>query len=41
MCISNQKAGFCAAQRGISLIELIMFIVIVGIALAGILLVME
>ncbi len=41
MCISKQKANFCAAQRGISLIELIMFIVIVGIALAGILLVMN
>ncbi len=38
MCISKP---LLATQRGISLIELIMFIVIVGVALAGILLVMN
>lgn len=37
MCINNRLL----AQRGISLIELIMFIVIVSVALAGILLVMN
>jgi len=45
MCISSlrfdSRSALRAPQRGVSLIELIMFIVIVGVALAGILLVMN
>lgn len=42
--LSNQKLAMCmnkAPQRGFTLIELIIFIVIVGVGLAGILLVMN
>jgi len=45
MCISSlrfdSRSALRAPQRGVSLIELIMFIVIVSVALAGILLVMN
>jgi MSHA pilin protein MshD len=36
---SKQKPASCAKQRGLSLIELVMFIAIVGISLAGVLVV--
>jgi MSHA pilin protein MshD len=39
--VSLQRQGLAARQRGFTLIELIIFIVIVGVALAGILTVMN
>lgn len=41
MCTSNLRSPGMRRQAGISLVELILFIVIVGVALAGILLVMN